>query len=73
VLGLSKKSSEIQKKQRSDIILSINKKFTFITKNGEPIIQKRRTDIDKRAFEYFLEYSRLKELKSFINNNQLPV
>ena len=72
MLGLSKKSSEIQKKQRSDI-LSINKKFTFITKNEEPIIQKRRTDIDKRAFEYFLEYSRLKELKSFINNNQLPV
>lgn len=73
VLGLSKKNSEIQKKQRSDIILNINKKFAFITKNEEPIIQKRRTDIDKRAFEYFLEYSRIKELKSFINKNQLPV
>jgi len=44
VLGLSKKNSEIQKKQRSDIILSINKKIAFITKNEEPIIQKRRTD-----------------------------
>lgn len=73
VLGLSKKNSEIQKKQRSDIILSINKKIAFITKNEEPLIQKRRTDIDKRAFEYFLEYSRIKELKSFINTNQLPV
>lgn len=73
VLGLSKKNSEIQKKQRSDIIVNINKKFAFITKNKEPIIQKRRTDIDKRAFEYFLDYSRIKELKSFINTNQLHV
>lgn len=73
VLGLSKKNSEIQKKQRSDIILSINKKIAFITKNEEPIIQKRRSDIDKRAFEYFLNYSRINELKSFINSNQLQV
>jgi hypothetical protein len=69
VLGLSKKNIEIQKKQRSDIIISINRKFSFITKKDEPLILKRRTEFDKRAFEYFLEYSRLEDIKTFIKSN----
>jgi hypothetical protein len=69
ILGLSKKNIEIQKKQRSDIIISINRKFSFVTKNEKQIILKRRTEFDKRAFEYFLEYSRIEEIKTFIIRN----
>ena len=69
VLGLNKKNIEIQKKQRSDIIISINRKFSFITKKDEPLILKRRTEFDKRAFEYFIEYSRLEDIKTFIKSN----
>lgn len=66
VLGLVKKNPEIQKKQRSDIIISINRKYSFVTKNDTPIILKQRTEFDKRSFEYFIDYSRLDEIKSFL-------
>ena len=66
VLGLVKKNPEIQKKQRSDIIIGINRKYSFVTKNDEPIIQKQRTEFDKRSFEYFIDYSRLDEISSFL-------
>ncbi len=66
VLGLNKKSAEIQKKQRSDNIISINRKFSLITKNQDSIIQKRRTQFDKRAYEYFINFNRIDELKKII-------
>lgn len=69
VLGLGKKNAEIQKKQRSDIILSINKKYSFVTKNSEPLIQKKRAEFDKRAFEYFIDYVRLDEISNFLKTN----
>lgn len=69
VLGLSKKNPEIQKKQRSDIITGINRKYSFVTKNDDPIIQKQRTDFDKRSFEYFIDYTRLNEITSFLKES----
>ncbi|MFZ2784392.1 MAG: hypothetical protein WAZ36_08330 [Sediminibacterium sp.] len=73
ILGLTKKNTEIQKKQRSDIIISINRKYSFVTKVDEPIIQKQRTEFDKRAFEYFIQYSRLEELQTFLKKNVTKV
>jgi hypothetical protein len=68
ILGLTKKSIEIQKKQRSDIILSINRKYAFAKTNSSVIlIQKSRTDFDKRSFEYFIEFSSINDLKTFMN------
>ncbi|PWT96571.1 MAG: hypothetical protein C5B52_15440 [Bacteroidetes bacterium] len=66
ILGVSKKSTELQKKQRSDIIMSINKKYSLINRKSKEIIQKRRTDFDKRTFEYFIdpEYQ-IEIMKSF--------
>jgi ribosomal protein S18 len=69
ILGLVKKSTEIQKKQRSDIIIGINRKYSFVTKQEEPIIQKKRTDFDKRSYEYFIDYKRMEELKNFLNSS----
>lgn len=71
VLGLVKKNPEIQKKQRSDIIIGINRKYSFVTKNDKPIIQKQRTEFDKRSFEYFIDYLRLDEIKSFLKENSV--
>ncbi len=66
ILGLTKKSTEIQKKQRSDIIISINSKYAFVTKIDSLIIQRKRTDFDGRAYEYFIEYARLDEISDFL-------
>lgn len=71
VLGLGKKNPEIQKKQRSDIIININRKYSFVTKNNESIIQKQRTNFDKRSFEYFIDYTRLDEITSFLKESSV--
>ncbi len=55
ILGLSDKTLDIQKKHRSDLTLSINRKFTFITKGNTPLLRRSRSDLDKRSFEYFIE------------------
>src|SRR5258708_3454216 len=66
MLGLTKKSIEIQKKQRSDIILSINRKYAFAKTEPSTIIQKKRSDFDKRSFEYYIEYSTINDLQNFL-------
>jgi len=56
LLGVIQKSSEIQKKQRSDIFISINEKWgrSKLSQN-KILINKRRLDHDKRTYEYFIE------------------
>ncbi len=66
VLGLTKKPVEVQKKQRSDVIISINKKYYFITRKEVPLIEKSRTEFDKRSFEYFIAYEKLNEVKKLL-------
>jgi hypothetical protein len=69
VLGLTKKSAEIQKKQRSDTIIAINRKYTFVSQKEEPLIQKKRTEFDKRTYEYFIDYARIEEIEGFLNRS----
>ena len=66
VLGVTKKATDIQKKQRSDVISSINKKFVFISNNEQPIMDKTRTEFDKRSFVYFIATDRLAEIEIVI-------
>lgn len=66
VLGLTKKAIEIQKKQRSDVIVSINKKYAFVTKSNDLLIEKKRADFDKRSFEYFIAFEKLELIKKYI-------
>ena len=62
ILGLSDKPSDLQKKHRSDIITSINKKFRYIT-HGEGLLLKRyRSEVDKRSFEFYIDYEDYKLL-----------
>ncbi len=66
VLGVTKKATDIQKNQRSDVISSINRKFVLISNNEQPIINKSRTEFDKRSFVYFITMDRLEEVKVVI-------
>lgn len=72
VLGLVKKNPEIQKKQRSDIIIGINRKYAFVAQSKEPIIQKSRSKFDKRSYEYYIDYARVEEIRSFLKMNTVP-
>jgi len=40
---------------RSDLIGSINQKLNIITKDKKPVIDKQRSEFDKRSFEYFIQ------------------
>lgn len=68
-LGVSKKNPEIQKKQRSDVITAINKKYTYITQKENELIEKKRTEFDKRSFEYFIQSSKLPDALQFTKEN----
>jgi hypothetical protein len=55
VIGVVNRSNEIQKRMRSDLIGSINLKLNIITKDKKPVIDKQRSEFDKRSFEYFIQ------------------
>jgi hypothetical protein len=61
VIGVANRSMEVQKRMRSDLIGSINQKMGLITKDKKPVIDKQRSEFDKRSFEYFIrtEYMEL--------------
>jgi hypothetical protein len=63
-LGTSNKTVEIQKRVRGEIINGINEKLSIITKVKRPVIDKVRSDFDKRTFEYFIQ----KEHFELVNN-----
>jgi hypothetical protein len=54
VIGVQHRSVEIQKRMRSDLIGSINQKLSIITRDKKPVIDKQRSEFDKRSFEYFI-------------------
>lgn len=55
ILGLTDKSQDVQKKHRSDLTISINKKFSYLEKRDTPLLRRSRSDLDKRTFEYFID------------------
>lgn len=70
ILGVESKNIEIQKKQRSDILLSINRKWGYKT-NGRDLIEKRRLEVDKRSFEYYIEYPSLSLIRDgFVSSSR---
>jgi hypothetical protein len=40
---------------RSDMINGINDKLSVFSKSTKPVIDKQRSDYDKRSFEYFID------------------
>jgi len=54
ILGLSKKSLEIQKKSRNDVIHRINHKFKILGSVDQDFIERIRSEEDKRYFKYHI-------------------
>lgn len=55
LLGLSRKNVDIQKKQRSDLLISLNRKLSVLSESGKPVVDKLRSETDKRVFEYYID------------------
>ena len=54
VIGASQRNPEIQKRLRSDLIGTINDKLEIIAESKYNVIDKQRSEFDKRSFEYFI-------------------
>lgn len=65
-LGVLQKNAEIQKKQRSETLISINRKWRFKNGSQQLLIKSRRIEQDKRSFEYFIDFENLEIVNHFI-------
>lgn len=54
-LGLSEKNEAVQKKNRNNVINDINKKWAVFIQEESLLIERHRSEMDKRAFEYFIQ------------------
>jgi len=63
VLGISNKALKIQNNIRAATILLINKKFMIYSGSADELIEKQRTDFDKRFFEYSIQRKYLNKVK----------
>lgn len=54
ILGTEKKTDAVQKKQRSEVLGSINKKYGKVYNTPQLLIDKDRSESDGRLYEYFL-------------------
>jgi hypothetical protein len=66
VLGIEKKNIAIQKRQRSDILISINTKLSLLLDTPDLLIQKKRLEFDKRSFCYFITLEDINKVKALI-------
>ena len=63
VLGISNKPLKIQNNIRANTLMMINKKFMVFGNTQENLIEKKRTEDDKRFYEYFIQTKYLEFLK----------
>ena len=66
LLGLSKRTLEVQKRIRVDTLNAIIKKCQFLTQNEEPILNRLRSELDGRMFEYFIEEKRYSDAQQIL-------
>jgi hypothetical protein len=62
LLGTNKKSVEVQKKHRSDLIKSINDKFTRLTGDEGKLITQERLEDDRRLMKYVLHMEKYQRM-----------
>lgn len=62
ILGVSTKSIELQKKHRSEVLISINNKWRGIIHAPSTLIDKKRLQHDKRSYEYFISDSHINSI-----------
>jgi hypothetical protein len=69
LLGVVNKNIDIQKRIRSEMILSVNQKLSLMMEVDEPIVTKKRSDNDKRSFEYYISEKFMDKIKEIIKGN----
>jgi len=67
VLGIKDKNIGLQKKVRSDVINTINEKYSIIVNTETPLISSIRKEEDKRFYEYFINEEEIKSIKKIID------
>lgn len=67
-IGVANRSVEIQKRMRSDLLISINEKLALIDNDKNPVVDKQRSEFDKRSFEYFIRPEKLHIVKNLLEN-----
>ena len=56
VLGVANKTTDMQKRKRSNTIRSINEKYAIVTKQPEyQLIKRERNEQDARSNEFYIE------------------
>ena len=68
LLGLNNRSGEVQKRTRSILISGINEKLQIALGSMEPIIEKKRSEFDKRSYEYFILPNYFPFVNEILNN-----
>jgi len=67
VLGIKDKNIGLQKKVRSDMINTINEKYSIIVNADTSLISSIRKEEDKRFYEYFINNEEIKSIKKIID------
>lgn len=63
VLGSKNKDATIQNKLRSDCLQMINKKFGVYASTNDALVERERTEFDKRVYQYQINRRYIKKLK----------
>lgn len=68
-LGVKDKNTGLQKKVRSEVINSINEKYRYISGEEIGLISSERSNMDKRYFEYFIPYNKIRIAEEICRSN----
>lgn len=68
LLGTAKRSMEVQKKQRSDVIKSINEKYRELTRDDKNLINQERLENDRRLMRYVIHPEQYKKISSLLES-----
>ena len=68
IIGVSQKDTLTQNKSRSDHFIKINQKFNLATQQKNPLIIKKRDELDKRQFNYTLSSEYIFEIDLLFKN-----
>lgn len=63
VLGVKNKDVAVQNKLRSDTLQMINKKFMVYTASQDTLVEREKTDFDKRVYQYRINGRYLNKVK----------
>lgn len=71
VIGASQRTPEVQKRLRSDLIGTINDKLEIVSESKFNVIEKQRSEFDKRSFEYFIHPEHMELVQKVLGKKPL--